>query len=103
LSDGSIRNGYTVKLLNMIPEPRVVFLSLHGLPGATMSVNDIDQPDGVSFAIPVEPDKLRALRVFVSQPKQFTQPGQVHFKLTAEDKQSFETDTYDAIFEAPKK
>ena len=27
LSDGSIRNGYTVKLLNMIPEPRTVTLS----------------------------------------------------------------------------
>ncbi len=59
LSDGSIRNGYTVKLLNMIPEPRVIFLSLEGLPGATMSINEIDQPEGTSFAIPVEPDKLQ--------------------------------------------
>ncbi|TIU44162.1 MAG: cytochrome c oxidase accessory protein CcoG, partial [Mesorhizobium sp.] len=31
LSDGSIRNGYTVKLLNMIPEPRTVEITLHGL------------------------------------------------------------------------
>ncbi|MFZ2099026.1 MAG: cytochrome c oxidase accessory protein CcoG [Oricola sp.] len=103
LSDGSIRNGYTVKLLNMIPEPRVIFLSIDGLPGATMSINDIDQPDGTSFAIPVEPDKLRSLRVFVSQPTRFTTEGKVTFHLTAEDKQSFEADTYDAIFEAPEK
>ncbi|RUW64380.1 FixG Ig-like domain-containing protein, partial [Mesorhizobium sp. M1E.F.Ca.ET.063.01.1.1] len=27
LSDGSIRNGYTVKLLNMIPEPRTIVLT----------------------------------------------------------------------------
>ncbi|TIU70206.1 MAG: cytochrome c oxidase accessory protein CcoG, partial [Mesorhizobium sp.] len=37
LSDGSIRNGYTVKLLNMIPEPRTIVVTLQGLPGAEMS------------------------------------------------------------------
>ncbi|MCI5076365.1 cytochrome c oxidase accessory protein CcoG [Oricola sp.] len=103
LSDGSIRNGYTVKLLNMIPEPRVIFLSLEGLPGATMSINGLDQPDGTSFAIPVEPDKLRSLRVFVSQPRQFTEDGATNFNFIAEDKQSFEADTYNAVFEAPDK
>ena len=71
LSDGSIRNGYTVKILNMIPEPRVIFLKIEGLPGATMHINGIDQPDGVSYAVPVEPDKLRALRVFIQQPQQY--------------------------------
>ena len=101
LSDGSIRNGYTVKILNMIPEPRVIFLSLEGLPGATMSINGLDQPDGVSFAVPVDPDKLRSLRVFVSQPSQYTEAGKTGFQLVVEDKQSFETDTYNAIFEAP--
>ncbi|WP_075997095.1 cytochrome c oxidase accessory protein CcoG [Salaquimonas pukyongi] len=103
LSDGSIRNGYTVKLLNMIPEPRTIFLSLDGLPGATMSINEIDQPDGVSFAIPVEPDKLRSLRVFVSVPRDRVSPGKRSFQFIAEDKQSFERDAYDAVFEAPTK
>jgi cytochrome c oxidase accessory protein FixG len=103
LSDGSIRNGYTVKLLNMIPEPRTIFLSLEGLPGATMSINGLDQPDGVSFAIPVEPDKLRSLRVFVSQPLNSVQAGKTTFHFVAEDKQSFESDTYDAVFEGPVK
>ena len=102
LSDGSIRNGYTVKLLNMIPEPRVIFLSLEGLPGATMEINEIDQPAGVSFAVPVEPDRLRALKVFISQPRQYVEPGGVRFRLIAEDKQSAESDSYNAIFEAPE-
>lgn len=102
LSDGSIRNGYTVKLLNMIPEPRVIFLSIEGLPGATMEINEIDQPAGVSFAVPVEPDRLRALKVFVSQPKEYVEPGSVRFRLLVEDKQSAEADSYNAIFEAPE-
>ncbi len=103
LSDGSIRNGYTVKILNMIPEPRTIFLSLEGLPGGVMSINDIPQPPGVSFAIPVEPDKLRALRVFISVPPEHRIDGKTSFQLIAEDKQSFEKDTYDAIFETPAK
>lgn len=102
LSDGSIRNGYTVKLLNMIPEPRVIFLTLRDLPGATMSINEIDQPDGVSFAISVDPDTLRSLKVFISQPPNSVQPGSHEFKLLVEDKQSFERDDYTAVFEAPK-
>ena len=102
LSDGSIRNGYTVKLLNMIPEPRVVFLSLEGLPGATMSVKGIEQPEGTSFAIPVEPDRLRSLQVFVTQPHRDLADGTRRFRLIVEDKQSFEHDEYDAIFEAPE-
>ena len=68
-----------------------------------MSINDVDQPEGTTFAIPVEPDKLRSLRVFVSQPKQYTKEGQAGFHFIAEDKQSFEADTYDAFFEAPEK
>ncbi|MGB7336813.1 MAG: FixG Ig-like domain-containing protein, partial [Salaquimonas sp.] len=103
LSNGDIRNGYTVKLLNMIPEPRIIFLSLEGLPGATMHINGIDQPDGVTFAVPVEPDKLRALRVFVQQPLQYTKTGKSTFTLIAEDRQSFERDEYSANFEAPAK
>lgn len=102
LSDGSIRNGYTVKLLNMIPEPRVIFLSLEGLPGAVMSVTGIDEPDGRSFAIPVDPDRLRNLKVYIRQPPDDVVPGKVQFDLIAEDKGSGEKDTYRATFDAPE-
>ncbi|WP_206453836.1 cytochrome c oxidase accessory protein CcoG [Aurantimonas marina] len=99
LSDGSIRNGYTVKLLNMIPEPRVITLGIEGLPGATMSINEIEQPAGTSFSVPVEPDKLRTLRVFVSQPPETVKPGATDFRFVVKDRASEETDTYAAIFE----
>ncbi|WP_136656515.1 cytochrome c oxidase accessory protein CcoG [Nitratireductor sp. XY-223] len=102
LSDGSIRNGYTVKLLNMIPEPRVIFLSIEGLPGATMSITGIDQPDGRSFAIPVDPDRLRTIKVYVKQPPDEVLPGKTQFHLVAEDKASTEMDVYNATFDAPE-
>ena len=40
-SDGSIRNGFTVRLLNMVPEPRTIMLSLEGLPEATMKISGL--------------------------------------------------------------
>ena len=101
LSDGSIRNGYTVKILNMVPEPRTVIFSLEGLPDATMAINGIDLPPDRVFAIPVDPDKLRALKVYVTQPKDSVEAGSTPFRFVAEDRQSFEIDTYDANFEAP--
>ncbi|MCP4317035.1 MAG: cytochrome c oxidase accessory protein CcoG [Hyphomicrobiales bacterium] len=103
LSDGSIRNGYTVKLLNMIPEPRTIFLSLEGLPGATMSITGIDQPEGRSFAVPVDPDKLRTIKVYIRQPLGNVEAGKTQFRLKAEDKGSNESDVYNAAFDAPEK
>ncbi len=101
LSDGSIRNGYTVKLLNMIPEPRVIFLSIEGLPGATMTITGIDQPAGRSFAIPVDPDRLRTVKVHIRQPRDNMVAGKTPFQLIAEDKGSGEMDIYHASFIVP--
>jgi cytochrome c oxidase accessory protein FixG len=102
LSDGSIRNGYTVKLLNMIPEPRTVIVTMQGLRGANMSIEGIDQPEDRAFAVQVEPDRLKTLRIFVRQPPEFVQPGYGTFKFIVEDRASYETDEYEANFYAPE-
>ncbi len=102
LSDGSIRNGFTVKILNMIAEPRTITLSLDGLPGSTMRINGIDGEPARSFDIPVEPDKLRALRVFVSQPRDMVVPGSTSFSFVVEEPNASEFDVYNANFEAPE-
>ena len=101
LSDGSIRNGFTVKLLNMIPEPRTVIVTLQGLKGAQMTVVGLDQPEDRSFAIAVEPDKLKTLKVYVRQPAEYIEGSSQSFNFVVEDKSSYETDSYTAMFEAP--
>jgi cytochrome c oxidase accessory protein FixG len=102
LSDGSVRNGYTIKLLNMVPEPRVVSLSIEGLPGAEIAIAGLEGVKGRSADIPVEPDKLRALHVFVTVSPQLVKVGSSPFRIIASDQQSFETDSYNAIFEVPE-
>jgi cytochrome c oxidase accessory protein FixG len=102
LSDGSIRNGYTVKLLNKIPEPRTIVVTLQGLRGAEMNAIGIDQPADRSFAVKVEPDRLTTLKVYVNQPAANVAGPTQSFNFVIEDKSSFETDTYTASFEAPQ-
>lgn len=102
LKDGSIRNGYNVKILNMIPEKRVVLLSLDGLEGALMKVNGIDQDESRSALIPVDPDQVHSLRVFVRHAPEGLQPGQTPFSFIAADQQSNEVDTYNTVFDAPE-
>ena len=66
LSDGSVRNGYTVKILNKRYERRNFRLSVNGLDGARMAIVGFDKD--AEAAIDVVPDDLRALRVYVSLP-----------------------------------
>jgi len=67
LSDGGIRNGYTIKILNKRHEAREFRVGTQGLLGATMRIvgfeNDTDP------TIMVVPDDLRALRIYVTLPK----------------------------------
>ncbi len=101
LSDGSIRNGYTVKLLNMVPEPRSFELSIEGLPGAVMSVVGIDQQETRSIAIEAEPDKLKTIRVYVRQPRDQLSQGQ-GFSFVVADRAGAERDVYAAKFNVPE-
>ena len=102
-SDGSIRNGYTIRLLNMVPEPRTIMLSLDGLPQATMKVVGVTDVPGQIVAIAAEPDKAMALRVFVTLPPSHDAklPQTPEFRFVAEDRSSHESDSYKAIFNLP--
>lgn len=102
LSDGSIRNGYTVKLLNKIPEPRTVVVTIEGLDGGAMSVVGLDQPEDRAFTVRLEPDRLRTLKVYVRQPRDEISGRAQTFTFVVEDKSSFETDHYVASFAAPE-
>ncbi|MEO9168053.1 MAG: cytochrome c oxidase accessory protein CcoG [Aestuariivirga sp.] len=99
LTNGAIRNGYTIKLLNMVPEPRNITLSIDGLPGAYMSAAEMPEIQGRSADISVDADKLRSLHIFVTQSAQLANAGQSQFKIIARDKQSSESDTYSAQFD----
>ena len=55
-----------------------------------------------SINVPVEPDKVRQLKVYVTQPPIYLEPGEHKFQIIAADSQSYETDVYSATFEVPE-
>lgn len=62
LSDGAIRNAYTLRIANKALDERQFLLSVSGLPGAALDVIG----SGVEAAISVGPDQTRELRVLVT-------------------------------------
>jgi cytochrome c oxidase accessory protein FixG len=104
LSTGEIRNGYTVKALNMLPEPRAFTLSISGLPGAVLEVAGSDAAPSTSVTFEVEPDKLRQLRVYVTAPVE-RERSEFLFTLTenAAPGSAPEIDTVEGVFYGPER
>lgn len=65
LSDGSIQNGYDLKILNMTPQPRDFIVSTSGLPGATLTGPGANEAGVEQIHVSVEPDMVLPLRLYV--------------------------------------
>ena len=65
MRDGSVSNGYDIKILNMTPEPRTVMVSIHGLDGATLSAAEQTTEAGSVLELMLEPDRVLSLRAYV--------------------------------------
>ncbi len=70
LSDGSVRNSYTVKILNKRHERRSFQISLRDLSGARLSI--LGASDAAMSEVTVATDELREVRLFITLP-----PGQL--------------------------
>jgi cytochrome c oxidase accessory protein FixG len=97
LSDGHIRNGFTVKLRNMQARPREMEVSLTDLPGAVMWA-DSGSRETASTRIrtTVPADALAKLPIFVAAPG--GEEGSSEFVFTVRSADG-ESDSTDAVFE----
>jgi len=66
LSDGSLRNAYTLRIINKSLEPRTYVLSMTGLPDADIDVIGSSSFAGSNPLIEVGPDQTREVRVLVT-------------------------------------
>ncbi len=70
MSDGTVRNGWTIKLRNMESRPRSVELAMAGLPQGRMWTDAMDSRDaGRSARIALAADATTRLHVYVSAPQ----------------------------------
>ena len=82
LSDGSLRNAYTVRILNKSLEKRTFAISVSGLTDA-----DIDVIGGTGFAngsplVDVGPDQSREVRVLVTERERLPAKASVPIKFS---------------------
>ncbi|MHA1598280.1 MAG: cytochrome c oxidase accessory protein CcoG [Alphaproteobacteria bacterium] len=105
LSDGSVRNGYTFKILNMVREDRRFVLGVGGIPGAEINIVGYDAVKkwNDSIEVPVKPDSVGTFRVYLRAAKgTLTQRSQdMYFELL--DKATGETTQHDSVFYGPGK
>jgi cytochrome c oxidase accessory protein FixG len=100
MSDGSVRNAYTLKLRNMESRPRPMRITLEGLPGAAMWTDEIARQDAArALTVTVPADETRPVRTYVIAPPK-TAGQEFRFTVTSLDEQA-EKDASETRFTAP--
>jgi cytochrome c oxidase accessory protein FixG len=101
LSNGDVRNDYTIKLRNMEARPRPMTVTLDGLPGARMWTDEMSQDRAarqLEFTVPA--DQTKPVRVYVVAPQGTAQQDFV-FVLAAQDRDGG-SDRGETRFDAPE-
>ncbi len=102
MSDGSVRNAFTLKLRNMESRPRRMEVSLEGLPGAVMWSDDMPRDAAARRIVRlVTADETDTMRAYVVAPRH-TAGQEFTFRLRSLD-QPVETDAGNARFSAPER
>ncbi|MGI9433576.1 MAG: cytochrome c oxidase accessory protein CcoG [Geminicoccaceae bacterium] len=102
LGDGSIRNGYTVKVLNRVREPKTYALTLEGLEGATLSVLGLNEGNGPSAVLDGKPDQVSTYRLFVTAPPGSAGDAVNDIRVILTDQADNEAYGFDTVFRGPK-
>ena len=103
LSNGDIRNGYTVKVLNMSRSARSLSLDVEGLPGATVAVGGATGAAVADDAavLTAAPDSVATYQVFVRLPRTTITQEVTPITFRLSDGQG-ETATHETVFRGPK-
>ncbi|WP_083495201.1 cytochrome c oxidase accessory protein CcoG [Tsuneonella troitsensis] len=100
MSDGSVRNAYTLRLRNMEGRPRDMEVAIEGLPGAVIWTDTIGRGGAAPRQmISVPADQTRAVRAYVAVPRG-TPAQDFSFRVTSQDEQR-ETALEETRFSAP--
>jgi cytochrome c oxidase accessory protein FixG len=101
LKDGSIRNGYTVKLANKTQLQAAYTLSVGGLAHAAISLPEQSPTFSTSVHLQVAADSVGTLRVLIEGTPNATPDGKQEVTFALVNQQSGETRQYRALFLSP--
>jgi cytochrome c oxidase accessory protein FixG len=101
LSGNRIRNGYTLKILNMVRQEGHFRLTVGGLPGATMTVIGIDGEALSTIDLTTGPDEVGTFRLFVTAPKASLKGKRVDLELILTNLDTGRTIRHPNLFVGP--
>jgi cytochrome c oxidase accessory protein FixG len=101
LSDGTIRNGYTLKILNMERAPKTFLLATEGLQGGEIMVTGHHPEPAAAVELPVGGDTIGSFRVFIKAQPQGLAGKQTSFSLVLTDMRSRATVVHRTVFAGP--
>jgi len=100
-SDGSVRNGYTLRLLNKSPGLREFHLTVAGTPAGTrLETTGDEKHDGDAIVVPVESDQTREIRLQVIVPASAKMAPSTDLNFVLRDDKGETSSTKD-FFKAP--
>ncbi|MEN2980573.1 cytochrome c oxidase accessory protein CcoG [Tistrella bauzanensis] len=101
LSDGSIRNGYTLKITNRRVEPASFAVMVDGPEGLKATVHLADGQELPADDVEVRGDGVGSLRMFVSMPRAVIPEEQTPLHVTVRNQTTGEEAHVDTMFVAP--
>ena len=102
LSDGSIRNGYTIRVLNKTRQEKVYKLSFDGLGYATMSVVGQEDSSAENIArLTAAPNSVATYHVFLTVPPELEVDETHAFAFTLTDRDGGAIAHHETIFRGP--
>ncbi len=101
LSDGSVRNGYDIKILNMVPQPQTVELKLQGLDGAKISLVNQNSQAHDSLILDLPPDEVLPVRLYITHDPDKLEATRTNFKIVVSYLSNERTTEAVTFFEIP--
>ncbi|MCP9223626.1 cytochrome c oxidase accessory protein CcoG [Erythrobacter sp. LQ02-29] len=101
MSDGSVRNAFTLNLRNMQSRPRQMEIAVEGLRDATMWSSTVGRADAAPTQVVTVPaDQTRSVRAYIAVPPG-TPAQDFTFRITAQDEEG-ESDSVKTRLSAPE-
>ena len=98
LADGSVRNGYTLKLVNKATTARNTVISISGVDGAQFQIIGLAKPDDLAqIQLPLEQYGVDRFRLLVTAPPA-DRPHRTSLDISIRDPETGETHTSTAAF-----
>lgn len=101
LSDGTIRNGYTVKILNKIHETRRYQVTVEGVENSNAWLQ-VEGPRSEALLVPVPADSLSSVKLFVAAPILEITDGSTDIVIVVKDLLSGQIERQETTMKGPK-